>query len=296
MINETRFQYLRDDTNQVAQSGLPTVSVPGSFSQGGNPGGNELDHTNHYELQNYSSVALAKHFIIFGGRLRMETDSNYSTAGMNSSFTFRSLTTYLTGVPNQFTVTTGSPYANVEMTDVGLYVEDNWSARRNLTVSYGMRWESQNHIHDHDDWAPRVGISYGLGSGKTPKTVLRAGFGIFYDRFTESLILQQERLNNVTQQEFVVPNPTSYPAFPPLTFPTFYQASPTVHAPYTAQLGFSVDRQLTKITKVSFSYLNSHGFDQLVTNNINAPLPGTYTPGITTSGTRPNGLLENIYQ
>lgn len=296
MINETRFQFLRDDSNQVPQSTLPVVSVPGSFAQGGNSGQNEIDHTNHYELQNYDSIALAKHFIIFGGRLRMQTDSNYSTAGMNGSFTFRSLTTYLNNQPNQFTITTGSPYANVEMTDIGLYVEDNWAARRNLNVSYGIRWESQNHIHDHDDWAPRVGISYGLGSGKTPKTVLRAGFGIFYDRFTENLILQQERLNDVTQQEFVVTNPTSYPSFPPLNFPTFYQASPTLHAPFTTQLGFSVDRQLTKIAKMSVSYLHSDGFDQLVSNNINAPLPGTYIPGVATSGVRPNGLLENIYQ
>ena len=49
-----------------------------------------------------------------------------------------------------------------------------------------MRWESQNHITDHNDWAPRVGLAYALdgGKGKQAKTVLRAGFGDFYDRFS----------------------------------------------------------------------------------------------------------------
>jgi len=315
MINETRFQFLRDDSTQAAQSALPTLTVPGAFSDGGQSTGNTTDRTNHYEIQNYSSVALSKHFIIFGTRIRNVTDSNYSTSGMNGSFIFPSLTAYenyqadLNGcqaagtcLPNLFTVTTGSPHANISTTDAAFYVEDTWTARKNVTVSYGIRFETQNDIRDHNDWAPRVGIAWGIGgsSGKSaPKTVLRAGFGMFYDRFTSNLILLADRLNGITQEQFVVPNPTFYPNVPPagsLTFPTIYQISPTLHAPYTVQSGASIERQLTKIVNVTVSYLNSRGFDQLLTNNINAPLPGTYIPGDLMSGTRPNGTLENIYQ
>lgn len=313
MINETRFQFLRDDSTQASLSALPTLTVPGAFSDGGQSAGNIIDRTNHYEIQNYSSIALSKHFIIFGTRIRNVTDSNYSTSGMNGSYIFPSLTAYenfqtnangcqATGtcLPNQFTITTGSPNANISMTDAAFYVEDTWTARKNLTVSYGLRFETQNDIHDHNDWAPRLGIAWGLGSGKNPpKTVLRVGFGIFYDRFTSNLILDADRLNGIKQEQFVVPNPTFYPNIPPatsLTFPTIYQISPTLHAPYTVQSGASLERQVTKIMNLSVSYLNSLGYDQLLTDNINAPLPGTYIPGDTTSGTRPNGILENIYQ
>jgi hypothetical protein len=300
MINETRFQFLRDDTNQVSKSALPTISVLGAFTEGGNSSGNVLDYTNHYEIQNYTSIALPKHFIIFGTRIRSLTDSNYSTAGLNGSFIFASLTAFENSKPSQFVITNGNPYASISMTDAAFYVEDTWTARRNLTVSYGLRFEMQNKIYDHHDWAPRVGISWGLGPGKDPpKTVLRAGFGIFYDRFTSNLILEAERLNGITQEQFVVPNPTFYPNISPptsVTFPTLYQVSPTLHAPYTVQTGVSLGRQVNKITDLSVSYLNSRGFNQLVSNNINAPLPGTFIPEEPASGTRPNGILENIYQ
>ena len=80
--------------------------------------------------------------------------------------------------------------------DGGVYVSDDWKVRPNSTLSYGLRFETQNYIHDRADWAPRFGIAYGLGRGsnRAPKTVLRAGFGIFYDRFGQQLQLQAQIL------------------------------------------------------------------------------------------------------
>ena len=52
--------------------------------------------------------------------------------------------------------------------DAGLYAEDEWRIRPNLSFTYGLRFESQSDIHDHADFAPRLGIAWGLGSdGKT---------------------------------------------------------------------------------------------------------------------------------
>ena len=53
-----------------------------------------------------------------------------------------------------------------------------------------------------------------LTGGKGGKTVLRAGYGIFYDRFSQDLILQAQRLNGTTQQQFVVNQPDFYPNIP----------------------------------------------------------------------------------
>ena len=55
-----------------------------------------------------------------------------------------------------------------------------------LTLSGGLRWETQNHIADHSDWAPRAAFAYALDGHKNKKqakTVLRGGYGFFYDRF-----------------------------------------------------------------------------------------------------------------
>ncbi len=171
-----------------------------------------------------------------------------------------------------------------------------------------MRFESQNHIHDHADWLPRVMLSWGLGHSKAgPSTVVRAGFGIFDDRFTDDLVLQAERQNGITEQEYVVndpsfffPNsaaPTSdYTGSLSTSIPTVYQIAPNLRAPEKLQTALSVERQLTKSATITLNYLNTRGEHQFLTDNVNAPLPGTYVIGEPDSGTRPNGILENIYQ
>jgi hypothetical protein len=317
VINETRFQFNRDNTSQIVQSFAPTIMVLGAFTDGGNQLGNPIDHENRYELQNYTSVLHHTHFIKFGARLRGTTDSSTSNANFNGVFTFPSIGVWAAcdqilaahGVctgptgPSQFSQTTGQPLVNVGAVDAGLYVQDDWRVRPNLTLSYGLRFETQNQIHDHGDWAPRLSLAWGLGrsNNPSPKTVLRAGFGIFYDRFSYNLIEQAERLNGVTQQQFILTNPsidsvTTAPALnaAPQTSPTIYQISPTLRAPMTMQSAASIERQVTKSATVAITYLNSIGEHQFFLRNINAPLPGTYTgPG---TGVRPLGGTDNIYQ
>src|SRR4029077_10087196 len=119
---------------------------------------------------------------------------------------------------------------------------------------YGLRLETQNNFSDHADVAPRLGIAWGIGGNakNPPRTVLRAGFGMFYDRFSYDLFLQQERLNGTTEQQFRVTSPQFYlsntppPSSLPQSNPTSYVSNPNLHAPYTMQTGISLERQLTK--------------------------------------------------
>ena len=331
-INETHFQYRRETGVENPYSTLPEIDVLGAFNDGGNSLGTNSDYENLYELQNYTSIAFAKHFVKFGVRVRAMSDANTSTGtqatGFNGAFTFSSLNAYaitaqglanglsiaairaLGGGPSQFSMTAGNPYARVTMYDLGPYIQDDWRVRPNLTVSYGLRFETQDRISDHADWAPRLGVAWGIG-GTKPKLVLRAGWGIFYDRFPPSLVLQSERQNGVTEQEFVVAQPNffcpnsitvaSCPAIGALqstSAPTIYQIAPNLRSPMLMQTAISVERQLTKVANVSISYLNSRGWRQFVTTNANSPvLPGTLIPSSTANGgLYPNGVAENIYQ
>lgn len=313
IVNETRFQYLRELDNQFALNTQPTLNVLGSFGGGGNNQGNILDHQDHYELQNYTSIIHGNHTVKFGARLRGIRDANSSISGFNGSFTFSSLVdtpdeigcvptpgarpcpisyehallnngNVTTPIATQLTYTVGSPPLVVGNFDAGLFYQDDWKVRPNITLSYGLRFETQTGISDHNDWAPRLGFAWGVG-GKSapPKIILRGGFGIFYDRFQEAQILEAERLNGITQEQFVIDNPkcpsltdfsSCIGAAVPVT-PTIYQISPRLHAPYTLQSAISVERQLTKFATLNVTYLNSRGFDQLLTINADAPFPGT---------------------
>jgi hypothetical protein len=316
VVNETRFQYLRQVSNQNPLSTGLTLVVQGAFVGGGSNSGTILDTTNRYELQNYTSISHGNHFIKFGGRLRGVTDSNSSTAGFNGVYVFPSIQAYQSALAtgaqtaSQFSLTAGStatvpgnPLANVGQVDVGLYVQDDWRVRPNITVSYGLRFESQNEISDHADWAPRLGFAWGIGGGgkSAPKTVLRAGFGIFYDRFNSSYVLEEDRLNGIRQAQFVFTNPQFFPLVTPTSTvdPTVYQQASHLRSPYVMQTAVSLERQVTKIANVSVSYLNSRGWDQLFTNNINTPLPGTFDYPFYTSvtpGARPIAGFDNVYQ
>jgi hypothetical protein len=287
VINETRFQYLREHDSQNALDANPAVNVPGSFTGGGNNQGTSADHQDHYEFQNYTSVIRGNHTIKFGARLRELRDADESTSGFNGTFTFSGIDDYPAN-PSQLLITQGLPSAEVGAFDAGLYVQDDWRIRSNITLSGGLRFESQDHIFDHADWAPRLGFAWGVGGGKSapPKFVIRGGAGIFYDRFQEPQILQAERLNGVTQQQFIIDNPTCFPGLDhPLTIPiancgaststsSIYQISPSLHAPHTLQSAISVERQVTKSATLAVTYLNSRGFDQLLSLSLNPATAG----------------------
>jgi hypothetical protein len=77
---------------------------------------------------------------------------------------------------------------------------------------------------------------------------------------------------------------------------TFYRISPNFHAPYYIGESVALDRRLGHLGTASVTYLNNRGVRTQTTENVNAPLPGTYNPADPTSGVRPDGGDENIYE
>jgi hypothetical protein len=321
VVNETRFQFQRETNHQLPLGTGPTIQVQGWFTNGENSEGLVRTIQDNYELQNYTSITHGNHLVKFGARLRGIRASESTDANFNGKFIFSAvdgdaltaLQAYLSAAagnctvqnyqpqncPSQFSITTGSPRVSVGWVDAGLYAEDEWRVKPNLSFTYGLRFESQNSIHDHGDFAPRLGVAWGIGNnGKAaPKTVVRAGFGIFYDRFGYNLVQEANLLNGVTQQSAVVQNPQFFltnglaPSFDSVrssAAATTYQISPDLRAPYTIQSAASIERQITKNATVSVTYLNSRGEHAFFIDNINAPV----APG---RGGR-NGTNQNIYQ
>jgi hypothetical protein len=200
----------------------------------------------------------------------------------------------LGGGPSQFTINAGDPLVSATQTDVGAFVGDDWKLRPTVTLATGLRYEGQTNIHDWRDFGPRIGVSWQPGAQS--KFVVRAGFGIFYDRFALANVLTALRYNGVVQQQFVIQNPDFYPDIPPLASlatpgvpQTIEQVSRFLRAPYLMQSGLSLERQLTHGTTLALTYANTHGLHQLRTEDINAPLPGTFNPSVSGSGVFPLG-------
>jgi hypothetical protein len=327
--NETRFEYRRAWSTTTPVSTTPQVGVAGALTAGGSSSQSASDHRTHLELQSITTMSLGAHTLKFGTWLRDNREANSTNANFNGTFNFTSIADYVgalnelngipcpTGVsctPTKLTYTTGNQSATANVFDAALFIQDDWKYNRDLTLSGGLRWESQNHISDHSDWGPRVAFAYALDGHKNKgqtKTVLRGGYGIFYDRFSVGDVLSATRYSGApgSQKQTVISNPTCFNpnslsnvdlstcGTPTSVAGTLVQIAPSFHSPNTQQFGASIERQVTKTTSVTLTYLHSFGAHQLVTRDSNAYLPGTYVPGSSTlTGVRPNSSLGIINQ
>lgn len=210
----------------------------------------------------------------------------------------------LGGGASQFSLTSGNPVAQVSQTDFGPFIQDDWRVRPNLTLSLGLRYETQGNTRDRTDFAPRFAFAWALGSGgsRPPKAVIRGGFGIFYERFAENFTLQANRFNGIVQRRFIVNTPDFFPSLPSdetllaSQLPqTVVRVADNLRTPYTIQSAFSVERQLPLNLTLSVSFINTRTLHALRSRNINAPLPETFNNGVR-NGARPSGNVGNVFE
>jgi hypothetical protein len=339
IVNETRFEYSRSNSSSTPVSTAPGFGVPSSFSGGGNGSQSSRTHSDHLELQNFITLSAGRQAIKIGAWLRDDRNATSSDAGFNGSFAFASVTAFVNawndveagesianGCPTgqtecnatklTYTVPTSPVAFQGNVFNAALYYQDDWTVNKLLTLSGGLRWEGQNHIADHDDWAPRAAFAYALDGhrkGTVSKTVLRGGFGFFYDRFAVGSLMNLEELSGIpgkSQTKTTIDNPTCFDGnslSDALAQPNtncnsgtastsiIYSLSPTYRSPYMEQLGMSLERQLTKAATVTFTYMHSSGFHQLVVRDANAYQPAQGTcPGTCfyNSGTGPRALAS----
>jgi len=205
----------------------------------------------------------------------------------------------LGGGATQFSMNAGIAELAVHQVDLGIFAGDEWRVCSNVTLSLGFRYETQSNISDPNDFAPRVAVAWAPAGGSRkarPKTVLRAGFGMFYDRFPLSNTLLAERMNGIVQQQYVIASPDFFPNIPAtpalssfLSSQAIERVSSRLRAPYIVQSAVTLERQLPANATLAITYTNSHGLHIFRSEDINAPLPGSYNPAVPSSGVYPLG-------
>ena len=350
-INETRFQFSHGRNEQSGNNGVPALDVSGSFSSGGSQVGNSFNVRKSWELNNFTAKQKGSHAIKFGGRIRHSQieDTNEGNFGGSWSFSggfgLTSIERYqLTlqmqeqgftpaqiraagGGATSFRINSGNPLSDVSQTDYGVFIQDDWRVKPNLTFSYGLRYEIQTNTESKYDFAPRLAVAWSPGaanSARPPKMVIRAGTGFFYNRFNENNTLQTRRFNgvNVLQTSVTEPldsetpptvaeqqaanvagiysilnqwSPTSVPSVAgiPPTQQTVWQVDPNIQNPTVWVIGTQVERQLPRNITMFAGFYNIRIVHVIRARDINAPLPGTITE-LTPNGIRPDPTTGEI--
>ncbi len=326
MVNEFRMQipYRAQQQNRFEATGTgPAITIPGVASFG-----NSLDVGFNYEettpeFSDNFSLNLGSHSLKFGASYRGIRDTNVQSTSAN--YTFPSIAAYLAAkagtAPKGYTTfvqTVGEPSIKYNSNFTSVYGQDSWKPRANITIIYGLRYDvysppsanssspyptSQKFKTDRNNFAPRLGIAWGLG-----KTVVRASGGIFYDPF-QTDTYRKSILNNGTPIFFNISTgpATSYaPSFPgvfngvPAGFTPSLQDITTVASDfatlYSANANVSVSRELANNLGFTATYLFTRGNRLPVWRNINLGLTGqTLADGRPIfGGARPNTAYGNV--
>lgn len=278
VINETRFEFRRAQNSQTPLFTTPTLTVVGSFTGGGSASGTVTSTSDHYEVQNYTSVQLAKNFIRAGMRVRSDRQAQFSTSGANSTFSYATIADYIANRPFQYRITSiANPRVSTHLTDVGFYAEDDWKVKPNLTLSYGIRYEAQGAIRSSHDLAPRISVNYGIPrKSGNPVTVVRLGYGLFYNRFgigDEINTIVQNGINSVALIDRMPsvgcsPSNTTQCGTQQATSRTIYSFGPSLRSAYNAQFAAGVDQQLPHKSTVSVTYINTIGIHQYFSRSL----------------------------
>ena len=201
--------------------------------------------------------------------------------------------------PTSYSLNAGPSTFAINQFYAAIFAQDDWRVRPNITVSAGLRYEVQTNISDKTDFAPRLAVSWAPGGkpGKTSKTVLRGGSGIFYYRFPLADVLNALRYNGFGQQNYLINAETTttnpFPALayfgttsgiPPVSLlatstQALYQVDPNLKASYMIQSAGSIERALPGRTTLTVNVTNSRGVHDMRQAQINAYLPNTYNPG-----------------
>ena len=284
--NEFRFSYKKRDNRSTSASGLPATLVLGAFNSGGAQINLSQDEQ-IFELQDLATLVRGKHTMRIGATAKRHNIDLTDTSNFGGTFTFSDLASFTANRPFLFTIRQGNPEAVFAQNEYSYFFQDEMHLRPDLTLLVGVRHELQQHLHDYNNVAPRLSISYSPGHRGF---VVRAGIGMFYDRRPWLMGQQAELFDSAHLRNIQLQNPAI-----PLSGPVLASVpsstsviAPNLVAPYQVQGSFGLDKQIGKKNSLSVEYTALRGRRLFRMRDINAPLPST--------GVRPNAGFVKVDQ
>jgi hypothetical protein len=207
-------------------------------------------------------------------------------------------------------------------TDYNFFFQDTWTVSPQLTLNFGLRYEyqqlpqpgeaevegivftgnpayplTQSFNQDKNNWSPRFGFTYDMGGNHT--TIVKGGYGIYFGRTSNSVMMSALTNNAVTFATYSFNNSAAgaptYPnvlsAPPTATVRSNIQyLSPDLERPEIHMADLTFEREVAEALTVSASYLFSRGTHLPLFVDTNLPSPNaqvTYIAGGQSMGTFP---------
>lgn len=267
----------------------PEITITGIANFGGtNAAGDRYGEKIPSFSDNFTKVQGA-HTIKAGFAWQLNNDNQIGD--VFNQYTFSSIANYLAAKSgaspfaySTFQTVLGVPGASYKSYFYDFYVQDTWQVRPNLTMIYGVRWDrfqapageanapfawTQHFTTPNRDWAPRLGIAWQF----TPRTVLRASSGLFYEAPPTNL-WYNSFINDGSTRAFTdtfQPSTPNAPAFPNVfnflpgatlpAIPSIFAVTPGFKNAYTINTSVQIERQFTQNDKIVLGYVNTGARD-----------------------------------
>jgi hypothetical protein len=284
-LNEARFQYTRSRlAAPVNDDSGPAVNISGVANFGTatfSPTARDLDT---YEVVDNVTAQRGAHSLKVGANLLLNRVRIDFPGALQGVYTFQSLPNFMAGRYSTFQQAFGEVSQSQSNPNVGLFAQDEWRPRPDLTVNLGLRYDAQflpDPIEtDANNFAPRVGLAYAPEwLGRERRTVIRASYGVYFDRLplraTSNALQRDGSKYRVAVLSFGQAGAPAFPSvlteFPAGLLVSVTTIDPSIRNAYSQQASLQVERELPGAMSLSAGYLRVRGAHIVVSRNVNVP-------------------------
>ncbi len=309
-VLETRAQFTDSHLRALPSDGIgPAVTIAGIATFGTQSSSPQGRANRMVEVVNNLSQQRGAHALRAGLDLVYNDDRITFPRARRGAYTFASLPAFLAGTYNNsgFSQTFGITEVDQASTNVGVYLQDAWSASSSLTLNLGLRYDLQwlDTVNtDIDNVSPRAGVAWTPMASRS--LVVRGHAGLFVDRVPmRALANALLSANNTTDlanlrqtNVSLSPGQAAAPAFPAVlaapvpsvTLPTLSTMQRDLESASSRQAGLEVEQQLGQLATISVGYSYLHGDGLLMAINQNVP---SCVPSGGNNGCRPIAAYGN---